>query len=239
MEDVREYWSQKRDSDHSLREGVDVFEIGAGEVMAFFDPTRFKSVLEIGCGAGELFEHFKLDRNHYLGVDFSASMLEEFSRRHPKARVLQGDATTFLILEKFDFILINNVIQYCSPDDTRACLTNLKEMLSPNGIILMGNVPNKFLRYIYELGMLSDQSLSLSRLLWNACKSVVRPVIGRRSGIGYWHKMSDIRIFAAALGLDSYFFGALLYPYRFSVIMKHDAPAKLTRSRSVDLVSES
>ncbi len=226
MEDAREYWAHKKDSDHAVRAGIDVFRIGAGEIMAFFEPARFKSVLEIGCGAGELFEHFKLDQERYLGVDFSASILEEFSRRHPNVRVRQGDAESFLIPEEFDFILINNVVQYCSPEATRRCLANLKKMLSPNGFILVGNVPNRLLRYIYEAGLLSDQTPSAGRILWNACKSAVRPLFGRGSRIGYWYKMSEIKKFATTLDLDAYFFGALIYPYRFSVILKHRAPAK-------------
>jgi SAM-dependent methyltransferase len=240
MKEFRQYWSQKRDSGHARRPNLDVFKIAAGEVRVYFDPERYKCVLEIGCGAGEVFEYLKFDPNSYLGVDYSPSMLSAFAERHPKVRLMEGDAASFLIPEKFDFILINNVIQYCPLEVTRRCITNLKQMLSEEGAILMGNVPNRTLRYQYECGLFLDETPTIGRMVINLCKTAANSVSKRYPGIGYWYTTDQIRKIAATQELDTWFFGALLYPYRFSVLMRHrGATLKSTCSPSEDARSES
>jgi SAM-dependent methyltransferase len=235
MKEFRRYWSHKRDSDHTQRPNLDVFKIAAGEVRAYFDPDRYKHILDIGCGAGEVFESLQFEPNHYLGVDFSPSMLSAFAECHPKVRLMEGDASSFLIPEKFDFILINGVIQYCSPEATRKCIANLKQMLSEEGAILMGNVPNGSLRYKYECGLFLDESPTIGRMVINLCKTAANSVLKRHPGIGYWYTTDQIRKIAAKQDLDTWFFGALLYPYRFSVLMRHrSATPKSTRSKSED-----
>ena len=235
MEEFRRYWSQKRDSDHSQRPNLDVFKIAAGEVRAYFDPDRYKRILEIGCGAGEVFEYLKFDPNHYLGVDFSPSILSAFAKRHPKVRLMEGEASSFLIPEKFDFILINGVIQYCLPEATRKCIANLKQMLSEEGAILIGNVPNRLLRYKYYCGLFLDKSPATGQIVINLCKTAASSVLKRHLGIGYWYTTDQIRKIAAKQDLDTWFFGSLLYPYRFSALMRHRGTTpRSTRSKSED-----
>ncbi len=69
------------------------------------------SVLEIGCGTGELINQLKGKRK--LGIDFSPNMIEE-ARKNASAdtefRVM--DAENLAIDEKFDLIIISNVIGY-------------------------------------------------------------------------------------------------------------------------------
>jgi SAM-dependent methyltransferase len=240
MEEFRRYWSQKGDSDYTQRPNLDVFKIAADEIRVYFDPSWYKRILDIGCGAGEVFEYLKFDPNHYLGVDFSPSMLRAFAERHPKVRLMEGDAPSFLIPEKFDFILINGVIQYCSPEATRKCIANLKQMLSEAGAILVGNVPNRSLRYKYECGLFLDKRPSIGRMVINVCKTATNSVLKRHLGIGYWYTTDQIRKIAAKQELDTWFFGSLLYPYRFSVLMRHRSTTpRSTRSKSEDLGSGS
>src|SRR5262245_52159670 len=177
MEEFRWYWSQKRDSDYTQRPNLDVFKIAADEVRVYFDPDLYKLILDIGCGAGEVFEYLKFDPNHYLGVDFSPSMLSAFAERHPEVRLMEGEASSFLIPEKFDFILINGVIQYCSPEATRKCITNLKQMLSEEGAILMGNIPNRLLRYKYYRGLFLDKRPTIGQMVINLCKTAANSVL--------------------------------------------------------------
>jgi len=212
-----------------------VFKILAGEVRAYFDPDQYKCIFEIGCGAGEVFEYLKFDPNHYLGVDFSPSMLSAFAERHPEVRLMEGEVSSFLIPEKFDFILINGVIPHCSPEATHKCIANLKQMLSEEGAILMGNVPNRLLRYKYYRGVFWDKRPTIGQIVIDVCKLATNSVLKRHLGIGYWYTTDQIRKIAAQQDLDTWFFGSLLYPYRFSVLMRHrSATPRSTRSKSED-----
>jgi SAM-dependent methyltransferase len=107
---------------HRLLEGYYRFLIPAG-----------KSVLEVGCGFGDLLAAVEPSRG--VGVDFSQGMVEAARKRHPKFQFHTADALEFTGTEKFDYIilsdLINDVpdvqsvferIRKCAHDDTRIVL---------------------------------------------------------------------------------------------------------------------
>jgi SAM-dependent methyltransferase len=218
----REFWKHRTDSDHPPRPGIDVFPIGAAEIQGFLGRGARGKVLDLGCGAGELFQHLELDRASYLGVDFSDSMLETFSAKHPGVRVVKGDAATFFTEERFDFILVNNVIQYCRPWMTRSCLGNLRRMLAPEGRILLGNVPNRRLRLAHVRRQFSPERPGLLAWLFRLVRGLAIVALSDTDGsVGYWYTPQEIACMAEELELDCALFGCVLYPYRFSALLTH------------------
>ena len=100
-----------------------------------------RKILDVGCGAGELYDYIKFDPQHYLGVDFSNNMLKTFKERHPEVDLKYGEASTLMLNEKFDFIIVNNVIQYCNPITMTKSINNIANMLAEGGTIFLGNIP--------------------------------------------------------------------------------------------------
>lgn len=49
-------------------------------------------LLEVGCGAGRMYEALGPDRPEWVGVDYAATPLELFAQRHPDARLVRADA---------------------------------------------------------------------------------------------------------------------------------------------------
>jgi len=217
----RKYWSHKTDSDHVARPGFDVFTIAAAEIQAFLGRGARSRVLEIGCGAGEVFEHLELDRRSYLGVDFSDRILHTFLERHPGVRVLHGDATTFSVPEQFDFVIVNNVVQYCRPWMTLACLHNLKPMLAPGGKIFLGNVPNRSQRLAWTRGLFSGEHVSPVRWLGRLLRGLAVVALSDHDSIGFWYTPGEVTRLAASAGFECAIFGCVLYPYRFTAILGH------------------
>jgi SAM-dependent methyltransferase len=219
--DFEQYWSKKTDSDHSQREGFDVFRIAASEIQAFHQP-QLKRVLDIGCGAGEVYAHLGAARGeHYLGVDFSASQLATFQSQHPDVRLAQGDVSTYSTAERFDFIIVNNVIQYCTPSMTQQALKNLSAMLAPGGRLVLGNVPQRSLRASYHQGLFSDRARPRLRALLRKPAIVASTLLRPVDRVGHWYEPSEFRAWANALGMTSSFFGCLLYRYRFTAVLSH------------------
>lgn len=215
--EFRDYWTRKTDSDHVLREGFDVFRIGAAEIQPFLHGA--KRVLEIGCGAGELFEHLELERAGYLGVDFSKSMLDTFAAKHPGVRLERGEAQSFTRPEKFDRIVVNNVVQYCAPWMTLACLQNCADMLATDGRIFVGNIPHRGLRLAMLRGCFeAARPNGLVRFVrfWTSLAAVL---FSPQDRIGYWYTPAEIGRFARGLGLECAVFGCILYPYRFTAVL--------------------
>jgi SAM-dependent methyltransferase len=212
------YWSRKTDSDHVPRPGWDVFRIGASEIQPFVQGAP--RVLEIGCGAGELFEHLEVDRSGYLGIDFSRSMLDAFSRRHPDVRVQLGEADTFSTKERFDLVIVNNVVQYCAPWTTYACLRNCADALDEGGRIFVGNVPHRGLRLAMLSGAFESTRAAWPRRALRYLRALAAVALDHTDRIGYWYTPTQFGRMATGLELECSIFGCLLYPYRFTAVLR-------------------
>lgn len=73
-----------------------------------FNIPAGSSVLELGCGVGDLLA--SLDTSRGLGVDFSEEMISRARVRHPDLEFMVADVQGLDLDEKFDFILLSNII---------------------------------------------------------------------------------------------------------------------------------
>lgn len=82
------------------------------------------SVLEIGCGTGELINEIKGSRK--VGIDFSDKMIETAKSQFPHITFLTMEAEHIRLHETFDLIIISNVIGFA--DDVQAVFAELKKV---------------------------------------------------------------------------------------------------------------
>ncbi|HXC03342.1 MAG TPA: bifunctional class I SAM-dependent methyltransferase/glycosyltransferase family 2 protein [Bacteroidia bacterium] len=82
------------------------------------------SVLEIGCGTGDLLAGIKGKRK--LGIDFSEEMVKEARIHHPGIEFKQMAAEALDLNEKFDCIVISNLVGYL--DDVESFLQQVKKV---------------------------------------------------------------------------------------------------------------
>lgn len=83
------------------------------------------SVLEIGCGTGDLIGKLKGKRK--VGIDFSAAMLEEARKKYSDVEFLQMDAEQLQLTEKFDLIVISNLVGHI--DDVQHFFESLHQVM--------------------------------------------------------------------------------------------------------------
>lgn len=73
------------------------------------------TILDLGCGNGQLLEFFKANGFDcdYTGVDFSESLLTVARQEHPLATFLQGDVNQLstMVTGRFDFVIYSHVIE--------------------------------------------------------------------------------------------------------------------------------
>ena len=93
----REYWQNKNNYYYEDQK----------RYLRFLVPEG-KHVLEVGCGLGDLLAALKPSRG--LGIDLSEMMVKEASRRHPGLEFRVGDAESLEINEKFDVIILADVM---------------------------------------------------------------------------------------------------------------------------------
>jgi len=77
-----------------------------GRLVRFNIPAG-ASVLELGCGVGDLLASLEPSRG--VGVDFSAEMISRARERHPHLEFLVGDAQQVALDERFDYVLLSNL----------------------------------------------------------------------------------------------------------------------------------
>ena len=95
--------------------------------FAFLVPPG-ASVLEIGCGLGDLLAALKPSRG--VGVDFSPKMIEIARGRHPELEFHAADALGFESAETFDYIVLSDLVN--DLPDVQAVLERLRSFARPD-----------------------------------------------------------------------------------------------------------
>ncbi len=93
------------------------------------------SVLEIGCGCGDLLAG--IDGNRKVGIDFSEEMIAWAKEKHPQKNIefLVMDANNINLNEKFDLVIISNLIGFV--DDIQNVFEQVKKVCHPNTKIIV------------------------------------------------------------------------------------------------------
>ena len=100
-----------------------------------------KSVLEAGCGSGNLAPHFLSAGYQYLGLDAAEAMLAIAREENPHARFMQGDMRRFSVRKKVDAVLIGgrSFSYMTSNQDVMDALGSIHRALKPAGILVFDN----------------------------------------------------------------------------------------------------
>ncbi len=87
-----------------------------------FNIPKGCSVLELGCGTGDLLADLSPSRG--LGIDFCEPLLEEAKKKYPDLEFKNADAHDFKIDEQFDYIILSNLVGDLT--DVQMVLSKLK-----------------------------------------------------------------------------------------------------------------
>ncbi len=112
------------------------------EEFAFFDKqlmiNHVKSVIEIGCGTGNLAKRLVEANYSYVGIDLFQEMLDIAIENAPNITFKQGDVRNFTLPETSDCVLITGrSISYLTKNqDVLLALDCINQCLKPNGILM-------------------------------------------------------------------------------------------------------
>jgi SAM-dependent methyltransferase len=97
-----------------------------------------RSVLEIGCGSGELSPYFREADYGYAGLDLSDDMLRIARREHPGAEFIQGDMRRFSLGRAFDSVLITgrSFSHLITNKDVLNALKSVHAVLKDKGVLI-------------------------------------------------------------------------------------------------------
>ena len=99
------------------------------------------SVLEVGCGAGELLNGIRAKRK--VGIDFSPAMIDVAKEKFQNIEFHVMEAEHIQLDEKFDLIILSNLIGYL--DDIQEVFTQLHKVCHPQTKIIV-----TYYNYLWE-----------------------------------------------------------------------------------------
>jgi len=110
------------------------YSVVAGYYLALSPGGR---VLDVGCGEGLLQTYLtRLGYEKYVGIDISHEAVAKAANRNDvSTEFQQGDIERFSVTERFDTVILNEMLNYCN--DPQKVLQNLNAALNPNGIIIV------------------------------------------------------------------------------------------------------
>lgn len=129
------------------------------------------TILDVGCGAGELFFHLPKEFNgSYRGVDICAGMLERFRHRLQNrsewARVdvdlRVGTATTLPHEQPMDYVIAIGLIQYLTPDERDSFFDAVASLCKSKAFFVFNFFNAEFVGK--RVSNVSDMTLQVARL---------------------------------------------------------------------------
>ena len=227
------YWTSKKDSGHRFKSEA-FYEKAAREKLFHIDGGD--SLLDFGCGAGELLVHYAERYRYIIGVDFSESMLEKAQQRIDAAKLdervtlMQGNDRTVWqqIQGRFDRISASGVVQYLEKEQLDSFIENALEFLNQKGKIALFEIVDPRLVPLFFAGLFNpDRRITLMKgalvFLVHLSKGIRRTFQGLPfSYMGYSYHPSYIRDLALKYGLRTEYVCSMIYEYRYHVILTRD-----------------
>ncbi len=97
-----------------------------------------KSVLELGCGTGNLASRFSKNKFDYIGIDLNIEMLDIARKNHPEINFVNDNMCSFETAVKQDVIIISGrSISYLTENqEVESCFNSIYNSLKTNGILI-------------------------------------------------------------------------------------------------------
>ncbi|MFD2561397.1 class I SAM-dependent methyltransferase [Aquimarina rubra] len=118
------------------------------------------SVLEIGCGPGNITKHIVSKRPdcNILGIDIAPNMITLAKKNNPSAKfkVMDGRKINTLT-SKFDGIICGFYLPYLSKSDRFSFINDCAGLLNNNGVLYISFVEGDYKKSGYQTGSTGDQ----------------------------------------------------------------------------------
>lgn len=189
-----------------------------------------KTLLDFGCGAGELLVYYSLEYEKLVGADFSASMLEEASKRIRERKrdnitlILANDKTIWEKLDtSFDRITAAGVIQYLTDEEVDNFIANASRHLNKGGKIVLFDLLDPRLYPLWKIGLFSRDAgcWKIFRKIGFEVHAIVSASLKKRPKdiLGYTHKPCTIEKIANKHGFEMEYVQSMYYEYKYHAII--------------------
>ncbi|MBN3951824.1 MAG: methyltransferase domain-containing protein [Nostoc sp. NMS7] len=120
------------DWDAALYEDKHAFVWQYGDdLLKFLNPQPGESILDLGCGTGQLTEKIAQAGAEVMGVDHAPTMIEKARENYPHIRFDVADAINFQVDKPLDAVFSNAVLHWVKQADS--AIASIHQSLKPGG----------------------------------------------------------------------------------------------------------
>lgn len=101
------------------------------ELIDLLKPEKGETILDLGCGTGDLTNEIASKGAKVIGLDQSESMLEKARTKFGEIEFVNADAASFQLPEKVDAVFSNAALHWITKQDQ--VLNSIYNNLKPNG----------------------------------------------------------------------------------------------------------
>lgn len=228
-----EFFAGRRDGGH--RSSAEEFiSMEAKEKLFHLDGG--KTLLDFGCGAGELLVYYAPKYERMVGADFSASMLDEASKKIRERKcenislIQADDKTVWDKLEcSFDRITAAGVIQYLTLQEIDSFIFNASNYLNKEGKIVLFDILDPRLYPLWKIGLFSQDAslLKIFRKVGFEFKVILLASLSNhpRDILGFSHNPNSIKKIADKYSFKTTFVKSMYYEYKYHAIISRNSGA--------------
>lgn len=107
-----------------------VWEYGE-DLLQLLNPKLGESILDLGCGTGQLTEKIAQTGAEVMGVDYAATMIEKAKENYPHIHFDVADAKNFQVDKPLDAVFSNAVLHWVKEADS--AIASIHQSLKPGG----------------------------------------------------------------------------------------------------------
>jgi len=218
------YWSDKTDGQHRYQND-EFIKYEVREVLYHLNGGN--SLLDFGCGSGQLLVKLSPEFERVTGVDFSQSMLDNAQKNIENLmieniRLIRADDKSMWekIDNNYDRIMNWGVVQYLSEDQIDYFVKKSSEILNPDGKIIFFSVIDPRLFDLWKAGFFSDNYNSILFLI-RVLKIKFVNIFKRppKDILGYAYPAFMFQYLGQKYGFQTEFAKSMYYEYRYHVIL--------------------
>ena len=107
-----------------------VYKFGE-EVVALLNPSKDETILDLGCGTGDLTHRISELCRQVIGIDASAEMIRAAHQKYERLALYHKDARDFELDHQFDAVFSNSVLHWIPEQEM--VIKNINSHLKPGG----------------------------------------------------------------------------------------------------------